>query len=178
MHLRRIKQLLGTFALLCLVSLAHAKEPVVLVLAYVDNGKLVKQNLRGDVGSFPLKDTKGPQPEWLLRPGESLKGANSPADKFIELIFPVNDTDQILCVVEARYFLDSGRWKPLFRIDDSPLVIRDPNSGLWRPAGYVDGNPSLMMFIGPKMPNPEGYFTELNFTLTTGSLAITSYRVR
>jgi hypothetical protein len=178
MSQRRISQLLGAFVLLCLASLAQAREPVLLVLAYVENDKLVKQDLRGDVGLFPLKATKGPQPEWQLRPGESLKGANRPADKFIELIFLVNDTDQTLCVVEVRYFLDGGRWKPYFRIDDSPLVIRDPNSGLWRPAGYVDGNPSLLMFIGPKIPNLEGYYSELDFSLTTGPLAITSYRVR
>ena len=174
----RIEQLLGTWVLLCLVSLAQAKEPVVLVLAYVENDKIVKQDIRGDVGSFPLKDTKGPQHEWLLRPGETLRGADRPADKFIELIYLLNDTNQTLCIVELRYFPDGGRWKPAFRIDDTPLVVRDPATGLWHPAGYVEGNPSLLMFIGPKLPNPEGYFSELRFTLTTGPLAITSYRVR
>lgn len=178
MSLRRIKPLLSTLALLCLVSLAHAKEPVVLVLAYVENDKVVSQDIRGDVGSFPLKGTKSPQYEWLLRPGDSIKGADRPADKFIELAYLANNANQTLCIVEVRYFPDGGRWKPAFRIDDTPLVVRDPNTGLWRPVGYVDGNPSLMMFIGPKLPNPEGYFSELRFTLTTGPMAITSYRVR
>ena len=171
----RIKALLFTFALLCLVPPAQAKAPVVLVLAYVENGKVVSQDIRGDVGSFPLKATKAPQYEWLLRPGDSIKAAGRPADKFIELVYLANQT---LCVVEVRYFPDGGRWKPAFRIDETPLVMRDPATGRWLPIGYVNGDPSLLMFLGPKLPNPEGYFSELRFTLTTGPLAITSYRVR
>lgn len=174
----RIKQLLGAFTLLCLASLAQAKEPVVLVLTYVENDKAVSQDIRGDVGSFPLKRSKSPQYEWSLRSGDSVKGADRPDDKFIELSHLVHDAEQPFCVVEVRYYLDAGRWKPAFRIDDTPLVVRDPNTGQWRALGYVEGNPSLLMFIGPKLPNPEGYFSELRFTLTTGPMAITSYRVR
>ena len=174
----RIKTLLFTLALLCLAPLAQAREPVVLVLAYVENDKVVSQDIRGDVGSFPLKDTKKAQLEWLLRPGDNIKGADRPTDKFIELVYLVNDTNQTLCIVEVRYFPDGGRWKPAFRIDETPLVMRDPTTGLWRPVGYVHGDPSLLMFRGSALPNPEGYFSELRFTLTIGPMAITSYRVR
>lgn len=178
MNVRRIEHWLAGFALLCLASLAQAKAPVVLVLAYIENDKAISQDIRGDAGSFPLKATQSPQYEWRLRPGDNIKSADRPADKLIELVYLSGDTPQTLCLVEVRYFLDGGRWKPAFRIDDTPLVVRDPDTGLWRPLGYVDGNPSLLMFIGPKVPNPEGFFSELRFTLTTGPLAITSYRVR
>ncbi len=174
----RIKALLFTFALLCFVPPAQAKEPVVLVLAYAENDKVVSQDIRGDVGSFPLKNTKSPRYEWLLRPGDSVKGADRPADKFIELVYLVNNANQTLCIVEVRYFLDGGRWKPAFRVDETPLMMRDPASGQWLPLGYVEGNPSLLMFKGSRLPNPEGYFSELRFSLTTGPMAITSYRVR
>lgn len=174
----RIKALLFTFALLCLAPLAQAKEPVLLVLAYTENEKVIQQDIRGNVGGFPLKEIKKAPLEWLLRPGDSIKAAGRPADKFIEFIHAADGASQTLCVVEVRYFPDGKRWKPAFRIDETPLVTRDPATGQWRPIGYVDGNPSLLTFKGPTLPNPEGYYSELRFSLTFGPLAIQSYRVR
>lgn len=173
-----VKLLLFAGALLCLAPVAQAKGPVVLVLAYTHNDKTVSQDIRGDVGSFPLKETKAAQYQWLLRPGESIKSTGRPADKFIELAHAADGNSQKLCVVEVRYFSDGQRWKPAFRIDETPLVARDPATGQWRPVGYVDGNPALLQLIGPSLPNAEGYYSELRFGLTTGPVAIHSYTVR
>ncbi len=173
-----VTPLLFAVALLSLTSLAQAREPVVLELAYIHNGKTVSQDIRGDVGRFPLKDTKAAHFQWLLRPGDSIKGAVRPADKFIELAHAADGNSQTLCVVEVRYFPDGQRWKPAFRIDDTPLMVHDPATGQWRPVGYVDGNPALIQLIGPSLPNAEGYYSELRFGLTTGPVAIHAYTVR
>ncbi len=173
-----VKPLLLAGALLCLAPVAQAKEPVVLVLAYIQNDKTVSQDIRGDVGSFPLKQTKTAQHQWLLRPGESIKSTSRPADKFIELAHDADGNSQTLCVVEVRYFPDGQRWKPAFRIDETPLMARDPATGQWRPVGYVNGNPALLQLIGPSLPNAEGYYSELRFGLTTGPVAIHAYTVR
>ncbi|OGI42524.1 MAG: hypothetical protein A2150_00955 [Candidatus Muproteobacteria bacterium RBG_16_64_11] len=173
-----VTPLLLVVALLAVAPLAQAKEPVVLVLAYTQNDKTVSQDIRGDVGRFPLKETKAAQFQWLLRPGERVKAAVRPADKFIELAHAADGNSQTLCVVEVRYFPDGPRWKPAFRIDETPLVARDPATGQWRPVGYVDGNPALLQLIGPSLPNAEGYYSELRFGLTTGPVAIHAYTVR
>lgn len=173
-----VNPLLLAGALLCLAPVAQAKEPVVLVLSYIQNDKTVSQDIRGDVGRFPLEKTKTAQFQWLLRPGDSVKSAVRPDDKFIELAHAADGNSLTLCVVEVRYFPDGQRWKPAFRIDETPLVARDPATGQWRPVGYVDGNPALIQLIGPSLPNAEGYYAELRFGLTTGPVAIHSYTVR
>lgn len=158
-----------------------AESPVLARLEYSQDGEIKTAPIRlaGRPAPFPARSHA--QPSWRLRPGATLDGDQPPAERQIELYyFAGTGAVEALCVVHVRYFpaKGGGGWVPAYRLDETPLVRRDPATGRFVPLLMLQGAPAMVQLLGSTLPNAEGYYPQLEIALSTGPVAIDSWTVR
>ncbi len=163
------------FSLLTAGRAEQAGENVLMVLEYVENGKAVRTEIRTQIGAYVAPRTGQAPASWRIRPGEAVSGG-APPEHEVEFLRRENGALEALCIVQVKYFRNQGLWQPAYRLDETPLFVRD-GSG-WRPLPTPSGNPALIQLLGNTLPNADGYYPQLEFSLSTGSSAIDSWVVR
>lgn len=153
----------------------HAGENLLMVLEYVESGKTRRTEISSRIGAYVAPRTGQAPASWRIRAGEAVSGG-APPEHEVEFLRRENGTLEALCIVRVKYFRAQGLWQPAYRLDETPLFVRD-GSG-WRPLPTPSGNPALIQLLGSTLPNAEGYYPQLEFSLSTGSSAIDSWVVR
>jgi hypothetical protein len=156
---------------------AETEENVLMVLEYVANDKTVGAEISNKPGVYAAPRRGPAPPSWRLRPGRDVEGGGAPPERQVEFLHRSGETLESLCIVQVRYFRVAGNWRPFFRLDETPLFARDA-AGRWRPLAVPGGSPALLQLQGSVLPNADGYYPRLEFSLTTGSAAIDSWVVR
>jgi len=165
--------LLAAFA----TPVARAGSPL-MVLEYTENDKIVQIEVQPKTGVFLAPQPPKAAPRWRIAPGSDQYGTRAPPERSVELLRKSGDTVEPLCIVYVRYYRHEETWRPAYRLDETPLFVRDA-SGQWRPITVPGGgNPALLQRLGSALPNADGYFPEIEFSLSTGPVAIDSWVVR
>lgn len=163
-------------AALLLPAAAHAAERLLLVLAGADSGgRTVRVEVRDQPGVQAPKEVRA-QARWQVLPGEAVRAPQAPAARLVELYGGTAQSPELVARVEVRYFDTAGRWVPHYRISEEPAVVR--RDGRWAPVLIGQGMPGLIVRHGGTLPNADGYFPRIEFSLTTGALALSAWQVR
>jgi hypothetical protein len=167
-------------ALLFLVVTAYfssaARAEILLVLEHAEKGKKISTEIKNEIGTFPSPYQNNSQASWTIRQGEAVPAKSAPLARQIDFYQRNGREYELVCTVELKYFQDKKNlWLPRYRINQEMLFVRDGNT--WRPLTTVEGIPSLIQQTSTQFPNMEGYYSTLDFGLTTGSIAIDAWKV-
>lgn len=130
-----------------------------------------------DVPGAQLAKSAVPSRTWKLEPGEQVpRDQARPSDRVVELYTGTLQAPSLLCRVALRYFPSPAGWTPHFRLEDEPLVAKI--NGRWQPFELTRGAGAALVRLGNTLPNAEGFFPDLEFGLSAGSLPIVAWQVR
>ena len=184
MRIMGLRQLAGkTFTALIffLASsfIAHAAAPVLLTLESTDRGlPRVSATIKAEGGGLTPSPARGHKREkWTLRPGEALTSDARPADRLVELYQASGTQAPLLCAVRVRSSQNKGgAWQPHYVMLDEPLVMRKGDR--WLPGTALRGNAALVVLTSATLPNAEGFYPTLEFSLSIGTTPIDYWQVR
>ncbi len=156
----------------------HAAAPVLLTLESADPGKpRVSATIKAEGGLTASPTRARPREKWSLKPGEALASETRPADRLVELYQASGTQTVLLCAVQVRYFRNKdGEWQPHYAMLDEPLVTRVGEK--WLPVTALRGNAALVVLTNATLPNAEGFYSALEFGLSTGTTPIDYWQVR
>ena len=164
--------------LMSFTSVLHAAStPVLMLLEHTQAGKQIQTKIEVKDGLVASPDKGKPRAQWIIRAGDALKAGSRPGDRTVNFYQSAGTQSTLLFIVKVRYYQNSeGRWVPQFVLNEEPLVIR--KNGRWQPLTTVQGAPSLIVQTGTALPNAEGYFSSLEFGITTGATSIDAWVVQ
>ena len=165
--------------LLAFVPGAQAAKPAILMLLeYIEDGKIIQTKIELKSGVVESKDKGKPRDKWLIRAGDAIQSETRPGDRAVNFYKTTGGENTLLFIVKARYFQrDDGKWVPQFQLNEEPLVMRGPD-GKWKPLTVIQGVPSLIVQSGSALPNAEGYAASLELGFTTGGMPIDAWIVQ
>lgn len=173
----------ATLALMTLLlgfapGLHAAKPPVLMLLEYIQDGKVVQTKIELKSGVVESKDKGKPRDKWLIRAGDAIKSDTRPGERAVNFYKTSGGESTLLFIVKARYFQNNdGKWVPQFQLNEEPLVMRGAD-GKWKPLTVIQGVPSLIVQTGTALPNAEGYVASLELGFTTGGMPIDAWVVQ
>ena len=175
---RSATAVVAAMLLMSFISVLHAAStPVLMLLEHTQAGKQIQTKIEVKDGVVASPDNGKPQAKWIIRAGDALKAESRPGDRSVNFYQSAGTQSTLLCIVKVRYYQNSeGRWVPQFQLNEEPLVIR--KNGRWQPLTTVQGVPSLIVQTGTALPNAEGYFSSLEFGITTGATSIDAWLVQ
>ncbi len=167
-------------ALFFLVFIAYFSSveaaEVLLVLEHAEKDKRISTEIKNEIGSFPSPYQNKPQISWTIKQGEAVRAKSAPLARQIDF-YRLNGREyELLCTVELKYFEEKKNvWSPRYRINQEMLFTKEGDK--WRPLKIVEGIPSLIQYSNNQFPNIEGYYSTLDFGLTTSPIAIDAWKV-
>lgn len=155
---------------------ASGAERLLFVLGATDaGGKPVRLEVRDKAGLQAPKDVK-PHARWRVLPGEAVRSTPAPAPRLVDLYAGTASSPELVARVLVRYFPSKDQWLPYYRITEEPAVVHQ--NGRWVPVMIGQGLPGLIVQHGGVLPNADGFFPRIEFSLTTGALAVSAWQVR
>lgn len=155
---------------------ALGAERLLAVLEGTDTaGKPVRLEIRETPELQVPKEVKA-SARWQVLPGETVRTPTRPSPRVVELYAGQMQPPELVARLLVSYFGDAGRWTPFYRISEEPAVVRQ--GGRWTPVTIGQGMPGLIVQHGGMLPNADGFFARIEFSLTTGSLAPGAWLVR
>lgn len=155
---------------------SSAAERVLFVLGAADaSGKPVRLQVLEKAG---IQVPKAPvaQARWHVLPGDAVRAKEAPPGRMVELYAGTATAPESVARVLVRYFASGNAWVPHYRITDEPAVVRRDDR--WAPVMIGQGMPGLIVQHGGTLPNADGFFPRIEFSLTTGLLAVSAWQVR
>lgn len=154
-----------------------SSKPVLMLLEHTQDGKPVQTPVELKAGLATSPEKGKPQAKWIIRAGDAFKAGPRPDDRSVNFYQGAGTHFNLLFIVKVRYYQNgTGRWVPQFLINEEPLVIRQ--DGRWQPLTTVQGVPNLIVQTGSALPNAEGYFPSLEFSMSTGAMSIDAWQVQ
>lgn len=114
-----------------------------------------------------------PVPVWRLTPGDAVRHPRTP--RSVRLYQKIPGGLKLMAVIKVRYFAQAGRWVPEYRISEQMYFV--PTPGGWKPLAFANGVPSLLSYTSPTLPNAQGYYHALAFSLTSALMAVDAWEV-
>lgn len=153
-----------------------AAERLLLVLGAAEAGvKPVRIEVREKPGiQFP-KEVKS-YARWHVLPGEAIRAPRAPTPRVVDLYGGTPQSPELVARVLVTYFGGAGKWVPHYQITEEPAVVQ--RNGRWTPVMIGQGMPGLIVRHGGTLPNASGFFPHIEFSITTGSLALSAWLVR
>lgn len=163
-------------ALASLPGGTSADERLLLVLgATGTGGKPVRIEVREKPGIQVPKEVKA-YARWQVLPGETVRAPTSPARRVVDLYGGTSQAPELVARLLVTYFGAAGKWVPHYQITEEPAVVRRHER--WNPVMIGQGMPGLIVRHGSTLPNASGFFPRIEFSTTTGSLALSAWLVR
>lgn len=151
-----------------------ASTPVLLRLVGVEGAAPIEIEVRDRPEPGKVEEARA-EGRWQISAGETVRTAVPPAPCAVELYSGTGLSPELIGRVIVRYARAAAGWVPEFRLDEEPTVARV--NGQWVPLSLASGSPGLLVQHGGTLPNAEGFFRSIEFSLTTGPVAITAWRV-
>jgi hypothetical protein len=173
---RVIRLALALLASLLSTSGALAAERLLFVLGAADTtGKPVHHEVREKTGLQTPKEVRA-YARWHVVPGETVNAAAAPSPRVVDLYGGTPQSPELVARVLVRYFGAAGKWIPHYQLTEEPAVVH--RGGRWAPLTIGQGMPGLIIQHGGTLPNADGFFPRIEFSLTTGSLPLGAWLVR
>lgn len=156
---------------------AHAEDsPVLAVLEYSGGLLSNRTDIRANTGMVKSPYVNKPRDVWILREGDTLKQANPPPERLIQLYQYSGRDPQILCTINVKYARSRSGWRPAYLIIPRTKEVWDGKRLISAPA-----NETVQAFVNfPKVPpaNADGFYHTLAFGLTSGASHIDGWEVQ
>lgn len=173
----RFLRLLVLLAALAAPLAQAADPPVVAVLEYPDGWLFVKRAkilLQTGLVTSPLAHK--PQVVWTLKPGDTLKQDNPPAERMLVLYQGSGNEAQVVCTITVHYSRTGSGWQPRFLINPQPLVIWDGKKPV--PVASEDAARGEVRVLRAGTSDGEGFAAGLQFGRTDGPVAIDAWELQ
>ena len=163
-------------AMLVTAPVAQAKEPALVILQAPAGSKLKPTPIRDRVGKFPSPVAGKPQSSWILTPGDARKSSVSPPNRVVQLYHTVDKKPALLCTLTVQYSPHNGKWIPAYRIEERVVLMRDGKRVKPLPSGA--GEIDLVVMTNSSLPDVNGFYSRLEFSLPSRRVAIDAWEVR
>ncbi len=163
-------------AMLGTTSMVQAKEPALVVLQAPAGSKLKPTPIRDRVGKFPSPVKGKPQSSWILSSGDARKSSGPPPDRVVRLYHTVGKKPVLLCTLQVQYSPHNGKWIPAYRIEERFVLMRDGKQVKPLPSGM--GEIDLVVMTNSSLPNVNGFYRRLEFSLPSKRVAIDAWEVQ
>jgi hypothetical protein len=168
---------LALLALLASGTAVHAADPVLLKLEYAWNGEPVSLAVSATPGAYPSSRPGEAPARWRVVPGNPIASPTRPDNRTVEFYRRNGLQDALVSRLDVRYFRDQqGYWVPRFQVHHIPLVYRTEDG--WVPIPVAEGRADLVMLVGKHLPNAEGFYPSLEFTLGVKPVPIDRWVVK
>lgn len=151
-----------------------------MVLSFLDlrNRTVEKADVLVEPG-YSLSPHAGvPKDRIQINPGSVIEMEELPAERLVQLFRGAGDKRILICIVRVRYYSVAGSenmWEPRYQIHQEPVIVPDGKG--WRPLGTVAGQAGGLTFTQSTLPNAEGFFRNLEFSVGIGSTFLDSWLV-
>lgn len=154
-------------------------DPKLMVLEYIS--LRARERLKTDIPLTPgvrLSPYRGiPQDRIGIQPGTPLSSENRPGNRIVALFRGAGKERVLIGIIKVRYYpTRDGRWEPRYQLHHEPVIVRD--GGRWRPVGSMAGDAGGITLTNNTLPNAEGYFASLEFSVGIGTTYVDSWQVR
>ena len=163
-------------AMLGTAPVVQAKEPTLVILQAPAGVKLKPIPIRDQVGKFPSPAAGKPQSSWILASGDARKSSTPPPDRVVRLYHSVNRQLVLLCTLQVQYSPHNGKWIPAYRIEERFVLARDGKQMKPLPSGM--GEIDLAVMTGFGLPNVNGFYSRLEFSLPSRRVTIDAWEVQ
>ncbi len=155
---------------------AFSAERLLLVLGGTGaSGKSVRIEVRAKPGIQVAKVVEA-SARWHVLPGETVDTKDPPGLRVVDLYSGTSRSPELVARILVRYFGSAGKWVPHYQMTEEPAVVR--REGRWAPVMIGQGMPGLIVQHGSTLPNANGFFPRIEFSVTTGPLAVGAWLVR
>jgi hypothetical protein len=95
----------------------------------------------------------------------------------VELHGTVGKIRKLIARVMVRYYRnETGRWQPLYLLNQEPLMVPTPEG--WQPLFDTRESPEILGLLNRDLPNPAGYRPSIDFKVQRGKVSIDSWVVK
>jgi hypothetical protein len=177
MRILRMLLVLTCFAISATAgSVVHSDDAPVLALLEYSGGLLPKRaEIRAQTGVVTSPYTQISRSVWTLREGDTIRQDQTPASRFIRLVYLSGNTPLVLCNIVVRYTPSEKGWRPSYLLLQLSPSIWDGDKFVPRPGM---GTREPVQIVNPIDPAGDGFYHSLSFGLGSGTTQITAWEVQ
>lgn len=110
-----------------------------------------------------------------IKPGTEVDSIQRPGETRINLYRGADNQRVLVGALNVRYYRsDDGKWIPKYILAQEPIIIRQGNRFIPLETAVGSGNAVL---VGNNLPNAEGYYSELTFSMGLGKTFVDSWQL-
>ena len=110
-----------------------------------------------------------------IKPGTEVDSIQRPGEVRLNLYRGADNQRVLVGALNVRYYRsDDDKWIPRYLLAQEPIIIRQGNRLIPLETTVGSGNAVL---VGNNLPNAEGYYSELTFTLGLGKTFVDSWQL-
>ena len=110
-----------------------------------------------------------------IKPGTEVDSVQRPGEFRLNLYRGADNQRVLVGALNVRYYRsDDDKWIPRYLLAQEPIIIRQGNRLIPLETTVGSGNAVL---VGNNLPNAEGYYSELTFTLGLGKTFVDSWQL-
>lgn len=110
---------------------------------------------------------------WRVAPGDWVRHPLAP--RALRLYQNARAGLKLMAIIKVRYFPEAGHFVPKYRVSEQMYFV--PTPGGWKPLAFAHGVPSLLTYTSQTLPNAQGYYHSLSFSLTSAVMPIDAWEV-
>ncbi len=154
-----------------------AEIPVLLWIEYINDKERIPVAVPLAAGAADSPQKGKAFDRIAIRPGSALKSRDRPGNRAVGLYRGRGEQRILLGILRVRYYSSApGIWAPRYQLYQEPIMVYDGRR--WQPAAVSTGGAAALMLVDPPVPNAEGYYTSLEFTLSPSAIYLDSWQVQ